>query len=268
MKGSEKAYAKLNIGLRVGAKRADGFHDLDTYFHLISLHDVINFTLKRSSSLSIVIKGNEKYLKQGETDLMEKAAVMYSKVTGIIFELEINIEKNIPSPAGLGGGSSDAAAVLSLLENCFKSGINLFPLALSLGSDVPFFVSGMKAAHGRGRGEILSPVTPARGMGFLLPSRAGKLSTGAAFAALDARTDAAPLLPAWSTDSRVWLKFFGNDFLAVQGESPEKRLAKEGKVLLSGSGSCYFITFGSEEERREAEKITSASVRIPFSFLF
>ena len=69
-----KAYAKVNIGLRIMGQRPDGYHDLDSYFHLVALHDDIDLSVEASSLTRVRIRGNEGYIKEGQTDLMEKAA--------------------------------------------------------------------------------------------------------------------------------------------------------------------------------------------------
>ena len=104
----KKAYAKVNLGLRVLSKRPDGFHPLKTIFHLIDLHDVITLDVSDSAVTEVAVKGNEDYLPPGGVDLMEKAARLFSATSGITFRALITIEKHIPSQAGLGGGSSDA----------------------------------------------------------------------------------------------------------------------------------------------------------------
>ena len=84
---TSNSYAKVNIGLRVLGRRADGYHDLDTFFHLISLHDKITMTLAEDRKTSVSISGSEAYLPAGRTDLMEKAAVLFSAMSGKSFSL-------------------------------------------------------------------------------------------------------------------------------------------------------------------------------------
>ena len=107
-----KAYAKINIGLYVKGKRPDGFHDLDSYFHLIGLHDEIDIDFFPSSETEVNIKGNGIYLDEGKEDLMAKALRLFSEKSFMCFRAEIAIVKHIPFKAGLGGGSSDAGLVL------------------------------------------------------------------------------------------------------------------------------------------------------------
>lgn len=107
------AYAKINIGLYVKGNRPDGFHDLDSYFHLIGLHDEIELSFLPAEETSVVIRGNGGYLDTGKEDLMEKALRIFSERSFLNFRAEIDIVKHIPFKAGLGGGSSDAGLVLS-----------------------------------------------------------------------------------------------------------------------------------------------------------
>ena len=157
-----RSYAKINIGLKVLEKRADGYHDIDSYFHLIDLCDEIYPQLEKSAETKVEIAGNEGYLDKGR-DIMEKAALAFSEKSGITFSLKIRIRKNIPSKAGLGGGSSNGAAILKYLNTQFSNPLSsseLIALSLSVGSDLPFFVSGFSAARVRGRGAMVEEVSP------------------------------------------------------------------------------------------------------------
>ena len=151
-----KAFAKINIGLKVGEKRSDGYHNIDSYFLRIPFFDELTLSLEEGE-YRVEIKGNEGYLEKGKTDIMEKAARLYSERTGKRFSLSIDIDKHIPEKAGLGGGSSDAAAVLLFLNKYFKSldREELILLSQSVGADVPFFVSEEKLARVNGIGEIV-----------------------------------------------------------------------------------------------------------------
>ena len=154
-----KSYAKINIGLKVLEKRKDGFHDIDSYFHIIDLYDEIYPSATESRCLSVAIEGNAGYLDRG-LDIMEKAAIAFSKATGLVFSLDVRIKKRIPSKAGLGGGSSNGAAILKYLNEYFSHPLDekgLADVALSVGSDLPFFISGLSAARVQGRGELISP---------------------------------------------------------------------------------------------------------------
>ncbi len=148
-----KAPAKINIGLNIVRKRDDGFHDLETFFYPI--HDLYDeLTFEQSPSFYFECS-DEQLLK---SNLVIRAKELLENETLKSFPVKITLEKNIPSGAGLGGGSSDAAATLICLNEMYSLGVSkerLNELALQLGSDVPFFIKS-KPAVGKSRGEILS----------------------------------------------------------------------------------------------------------------
>jgi 4-diphosphocytidyl-2-C-methyl-D-erythritol kinase len=166
------AYAKINWSLRITGKRADGFHDIETLFQTISLHDTLTF--ESSSRLSLTC--DDPTIPVDERNLVVRAAAN-AKVA-------ITLHKEIPAGGGLGGGSSDAAATLIALGKPSPE------IALSLGSDVPFFLIG-GTAYATGRGEILTPLRRLAGIPLLLLIPQERVSTARAFAML--RTFPPPL---------------------------------------------------------------------------
>lgn len=154
-----EARAKVNLGLAVVAKRGDGFHELDTLFARLELHDAL--TLEPvPEGVSLTVTGAA--LPTGEGNLAYRAARLYLEAAGLPGGVRLGLEKRIPVAAGLGGGSSDAAAVLRGLARLYPTSLELPRLALQLGSDVPFFVQDLSAARATGRGERLSPVAVPR----------------------------------------------------------------------------------------------------------
>jgi 4-diphosphocytidyl-2-C-methyl-D-erythritol kinase len=148
-----RAYAKINLGLLVLRRRPDGYHDIATIFHRVNLFDQI--ALEPSGSLSLITDGHE--VPRDERNICLKAASLLRERFGIAAGVSIRLSKQIPVGAGLGGGSSDAAAVLTALPRIW--GVTPDPgllseLALRLGSDVPYFLKA-GSAFARGRGEIL-----------------------------------------------------------------------------------------------------------------
>jgi 4-diphosphocytidyl-2-C-methyl-D-erythritol kinase len=135
------AYAKINWALRVTGKRSDGYHDIETLFQTISLHDVL--AIEPADRLSLTC--SDPMLPIDETNLVVRAA----RAIGVT--ARIHLEKRIPAGGGLGGGSSDAAAVLTAFDRKDPA------IALSLGSDVPFFLLG-GTAYATGRGDVLTPL--------------------------------------------------------------------------------------------------------------
>jgi 4-diphosphocytidyl-2-C-methyl-D-erythritol kinase len=159
------AYAKINWSLRITGKRADSFHDLETLFQTISLHDTLTF--EASDRLSLTC--DDPSIPVDERNLVIRAAGDA--------KIAITLQKEIPAGGGLGGGSSDAAATLVALEKASPE------TALSLGSDVPFFLIG-GTAYATGRGEILTSLPPLAGIPLLLLIPQERVSTARAFAML------------------------------------------------------------------------------------
>ena len=168
------AYAKINWSLRITGKRPDGFHDLETLFQTISLHDTL--TIRESDRLSLTC--DDPSIPVDASNLVLRAARALGAPP-----VAIELKKAIPAGGGLGGGSSDAAAILVALSNHFGIDKPLADLALALGSDVPFFLAG-GTAYATGRGEVLTPMTSVAGIPLLLLIPEERVSTASAFAAL------------------------------------------------------------------------------------
>ncbi len=152
-----KAHAKINLGLRILGRRPDGYHELITVFQRISLADEV--TLEKLVN-HIEYEGPT-LTNCPEDNLCYKAAQAFRSRFGSDLGVRITLKKVIPPGAGLGGGSSDAAAVLrgmADLHNIPKDHEALFSAAEEIGSDIPFFLSNLTAALGRGRGERLQSV--------------------------------------------------------------------------------------------------------------
>jgi len=149
------APAKINLSLRILGKRADGFHELETLMVPIGLADTIE--VSHGTGHGITLTCNDPELPTGAENLCVKAAEAFRVATGLDHGIAITLLKRIPHGAGLGGGSSDAAAVLKGLNELFDHPLveeELHQIAATLGSDIPFFL-GNAAAWCRGRGEIL-----------------------------------------------------------------------------------------------------------------
>lgn len=151
------APAKLNLSLRVLGKREDGFHEIDTTMvKLTGLADTLEF--REAESLSF--RCDDPSVPQDESNLVMKAVRAYEATVGHTCDCSITLKKAIPHGAGLGGGSSDAAATFLGLNRLygFKLGFEtLHKLAASLGSDIPFFLTS-GASRCRGKGEIIDPI--------------------------------------------------------------------------------------------------------------
>ena len=165
------APAKINLSLRILGKRPDGFHELETLMAPIGLADTIE--VSHGTGHGITLTCNDPELSTGSDNLCVKAAEAFRIATGLDHGIAITLLKRIPHGAGLGGGSSDAAAVLKGLNELFDEPLvneELHQIAASLGSDVPFFLTS-GPAWCRGRGEILEEVSalPKRNLLLIKP---------------------------------------------------------------------------------------------------
>jgi 4-diphosphocytidyl-2-C-methyl-D-erythritol kinase len=178
--------AKVNLELRVGPRRADGFHDLATVFHAVSMHDEVS--VARWDSWQVVPAGTyADLIPTGEDNLAVRAAKLLAEHCGIDETLSIRIDKDIPVAGGMAGGSADAAAALLACDHLWGLGLDrdeLAELAASLGSDVPFPLTGGNAM-GSGRGEQLAPVLARGSFHWVFAISDTGLSTPAVFAECD-----------------------------------------------------------------------------------
>ena len=262
-----RSLAKINLDLRVLHKRADGFHELRTIFQTISLADTIDIEYRRGSSKmelksNIEIPGN----------LILKAADLVLRAMRAKGQLRIRLTKRIPLGGGLGGGSSNAAAVLLALPILLKKRLpleKLMELAAELGSDVPFFLMG-GTAIGLGRGTELYPLPDAQNWPGLLLTPEIHSSTAAAYSALQRKVlDEVPGRILNKSQAAVIASQspianpqspFTNDFEAVvfhqhpQLKSMKGKLLKSGawRAMMTGSGSALFGLFPSRELRDRA----------------
>ena len=182
----EKAYAKLNISLDVTARRADGYHDMVMVMQTVSLCDELELTLDGSGAVRA--ETNLSFIPGDERNLAVKAAKLYLARIGESGQgVHIAIRKRIPVGAGMGGGSSDAAAVLRAMNRLFDGrldGARLTEISGEVGSDVPFCVSG-GTALAEGRGEILTPLPDFPECAFVICKPEFSISTPELFKKLD-----------------------------------------------------------------------------------
>ncbi len=267
------APAKINLGLRILNSRPDGFHDIRSIFQEISLHDTIHIIAKPGSG-NISLTCSDDGVPADSSNLAWKAAARFLSLSEENLDIEIDLVKRIPSEAGLGGGSSDAAAVLLGLRTLTaRPALNLEGAASALGSDVPFFLHG-GAALIEGRGERITPV-PSVPFHAVLLHPSVTVSTAWAYSAWD-RT--APyltnngILTHYSASSAVWHegKIFPhnlwNDFLPLlEKHFPEieelARFLKDscGNWGLSGSGPTFYALFETENEAVSFSKILTGN---------
>jgi len=237
--------AKINIGLWITARRDDGYHDIQTIFYPVGLCDMLEFVVLPPGSERdrLTITG----MDAGEPDdnLVIKAVKTLRATYRIPF-LDIHLHKVIPPGAGLGGGSSDAAFFLKMLNRYFKLGLSneeLKKLSLPLGSDIPFFVDGIPA-YAEGRGERLTCVKPLpAGYHLVIVFPGTGISTREAYMkCIPVMRE--QLLPVYyKEDIGRWKELISNDFEnIVFREHPELEKIKE---ILYGSGALYSSLSGS-----------------------
>jgi 4-diphosphocytidyl-2-C-methyl-D-erythritol kinase len=187
--------AKVNLALAVGGPRADGYHELATVFHALSLYDDV--TARPADQMRITVEGPQADLVPLDaTNLAVRAALLLARRTGVDDGVHLHIRKGIPVAGGMAGGSADAAATLLACDVLWHTGLSrddLGGLAAELGSDVPFGLVGGTAV-GTGRGERLTPAL-ARGLyHWVIALSDGGLSTPTVYAEID-RLRAGKVLP-------------------------------------------------------------------------
>ena len=260
------APAKINLFLHVLGRRADGYHDLETWMQKIDLFDTIS--LEKGEGTGIEFSCDDPLLS-GEGNLAVRAAQAFFAALGkvVLPKLKIHLEKKIPVAAGLGGGSSDAGTVLRGLNVLYDqpfSETGLIELARPLGADAPFFAVEHTAVIAHGTGDIMSPVDPLEDYTFVLVNPGFFVSTRWVFENLSlTRTEKKYTFPRFrkcKADS-LSLSLMHNDLEAVTGarhtESGDmkQRLSKLGasKVLMSGSGATVFGVFPDTEKPNEPD---------------
>ena len=250
------APAKLNLFLHITGRRADDYHLLQSVFMLIDWCDTLHFELRRDGVISRTDLGMAVHQDLPAEDLSVRAARALQAATGTTLGVHISLEKRIPSQAGMGGGSSDAASCLLALQRLW--GLRLPPaklmaLALSLGADVPFFLCGSHAWV-EGIGELITPVTlPAAR--FLVIKPAAGLSTQAIFSSPELKRDTktATMLGFAANDNGRVYGFGRNDLQPVAEKlcppmvQSLNWLAAQGlQGRMTGSGSAVFAQMPNE----------------------
>ena len=259
MKCVEKAYAKVNLTLAVGEKRPDGYHEVVSVMQRVSLCDTLTAEQTREG---ITLTCSDPALPSGEENLAHRAASLFFRETGIAGGAALTLEKRIPSQAGLGGGSSDAASALLALRKLYAPALpdtELETMAAALGSDVPFFIHG-GTQLATGRGEVLSPLPPLTDGWFVIVKPTESFSTPSMYRRLDELPPAhtPPLPPLQDGLPALAAGLFNRFEAAIPAGSAvwdiKARLAAYGALaaLLSGSGSAVFGLFDTETAARAA----------------
>ena len=264
-----EAPAKVNLVLRVGARRADGYHNVDTLFAAVGLRDRL-WVERTAGGITVEVTGAD--LGDPRDNLVYKAARAYLAARGGRGGVAIRLEKRIPIGGGLGGGSSDAAATLRCLDELFARPAGLPALvevAGSLGSDVPFFLSSSPLALGSGRGDRLTPLPVLPSLPLLLVGSSQGVGTAWAYNLLARGREEGgagvptrpprPLTAARCSDWETIVTLAHNDFEApVFAARPDLCEAMQSLrastpllALMSGSGSTLF---GVYRNRAAAER--------------
>lgn len=267
------SFAKINWTLEILGRRPDGYHELRTLLQTVSFGDRLSFT---GIEDGIEVVSDHPQVPTDQSNLVWRAAKALLDLTGFRRGVRITIEKRIPMGAGLGGGSSNAAVTLLALDRLWGAGLDrpaLHLIAASLGSDVPFFLTG-GTGLGVGRGEEVYPVADIREDFLLLVNPGLHIPTGEVYSGLPPElTKGGPLakmplslqaahaaiLAEVGGAGRI-IPFLHNDLeLPVLGKYPlmpelRTRLLRSGAsgVLMSGSGSTVFAIFDSDGARSAA----------------
>lgn len=259
-----RAPAKINLTLLVAGIRPDGFHELETIMTRIDLYDELLFEPKATPGIELICKGAYE-LSPGKDNLVYRACEMFYDKAGIEPAVKITLTKNIPIGAGLGGGSSDAAAVLTALNNFTKAELKdaeLIKMAEFLGSDVPFFL-GPPQAFCTGRGENIEKIEDFFNFNAVLILPDVNVSTKRVYANYRHQSS---LFEQLSTQINKHIKEKNIDLTApmcanmlaiscfdlypdLAGLKSRIEAAVEKPVCLSGSGSAMFCLFTGADDR-------------------
>ena len=244
---------KLNLFLYVTAKRADGFHDLQSLFCILDHGDTMRFDVKDDG------KGEFKLLNDMgfavEDNLIYKAWKKLTTLSGKNFSATIAVDKRLPMGGGLGGGSSNAATTLLVLNHLANLGFDndkLCDIGAQLGSDVPFFVAG-HSAFVEGRGEVLNAVTVPEKFYLVITPRC-HISTKEIFTNEELKQHYSPV----RSFDELMATEFGNDLIPIVRNNyceighTLDRLVKYGVAAMSGTGASCFVSFDSEQQGQEA----------------
>jgi 4-diphosphocytidyl-2-C-methyl-D-erythritol kinase len=261
---AEQAPAKINLFLRVTGRRADGYHELDSIFVPVSVQDRVKIEVRPARISAVALRCNLDALADPETNLAARAARAFLDEFALDAEVLVDLEKTIPVGAGLGGGSSDAGAVLRMMAALFRmrDRDRLRAVALGLGADVPFFIDP-RPSRVSGIGERIAPLKGFPGLHLIVAAPPVEVSTAAIFARLRPEAFSGP---APDGDVRAILRgeiserHLVNDLAAAAMESyPEiarlKALIKRAGArasAMSGSGGAVFGIFAGEQQAAQA----------------
>lgn len=273
-----RAPCKVNLLLRVLGRRADGYHELETWMQKLDLHDEL--TIRLLPRPGIVFSCDDPDIPAGPANLAWKAAEAFLAASrqGRGLGVEIGLKKRIPAGAGLGGGSSDAGTVLRGLNGLFQqefSDEELVGMATPLGADVPFFAVTHPAVLATGIGEVMHPVPSLDNCTFILVNPGFHVSTKWVFEsfALTSRSEDSRMSPSRIHDAgALSLGTMHNDLEAVTGgayqeiERMKQKLLDAGadKAMMSGSGPTVFGVFPDGMSAKEVVQGAVNQLRLEY----
>ena len=260
-----EAHAKINLDLRILGRRPDGYHDIETLFQAIDLHDVLEVE-RSDAGVHLEVHGED--VGPVQDNLVARAAREFLAAAGRALEgVHIRLEKRVPAGAGLGGGSSDAAATLRALDEVFPGAVppeRIDAIARDLGSDVPFSLGASPLAVGRGRGEVIEGRAPLPILPGVVVLPSVRVPTADAYRALARSRETHPPshlgLPVAPADWAGLAIMASNDFEdvvpalypPVADALTALRATNPLLALLSGSGSASFALYNTEDEAGQA----------------
>ena len=255
-----KAPAKINLSLDVVSKRENGYHNIESVFQTISLYDIIEVEVSHGNNISIFSDNAD--IPKDKKNIMWKCAEKILDYAGVKADIKINIQKNIPSQAGLGGGSSDGAVILKALNKMLDLKLDdkkLCEIGSHIGADIPFFING-GTAYVTGIGEIIEPLEHLKDIPLVIAKGSDGISTPEAYRKIDLLKNR-PLINTSelikgvkSKSVKAISKNCGNIFEAV---SPIEDIQNIKNIMLgnsaecalmSGSGSAVFGLFSDSEK--------------------
>ena len=274
---SLRAPAKINLFLKILNRRPDGYHEIESLMQKIDLFDNLHFS-KQGATISLSCPDTP--LPEDEGNLVYRAAQAFFTATGIKAGIKIVLEKKIPLAAGLGGGSSDAAAVVIALNRLFNTGLDrkrLSEIARPLGADVEFFVQDCSAALATGIGDRIQKVDPLAGFTILLVNPGFGVSTKWVYENFPLTSSSNPYILARDRNMGKMLQDsfpgfiekLGNDLEAVTIKrypeiaaiKKELKMAGAAASLMSGSGPTVFGLFLTEDDAQRSFKQLSKKYR-------
>lgn len=249
---TERAYAKVNLHLAVGARRPDGFHDVLSLMQCIDFYDTLHMDIEDANRWECRIQGMDIPPRE---NILFKTVQCWFEATGQAARVDVQIEKNIPFASGLGGGSSDASVLLLALNGASPHPVSkqqLMQIGASIGSDVPFFLSQTSAALVSGRGEQVLPLVPRSDLEIILVfPHNERQATGRAFEMLDELNVVSQLDRSETIIAQYQLPCvsweYTNDFSVLfHDREPYRQLfelaqtQRDIHAQITGSGACFY----------------------------